>query len=401
MSQLMIRPSHNDHRVLGRLLSGPAIGAGPVLGGIVLDAPLAAREPSYGRHASTAGIALAIDPLTHLVQSTQPIEDSWARLRIAPARALDPRELCAGSPELRALVKHTIDFQVDHGATAVIPPYVLVGAAGDGWLDAQLALLDATAEYLRSSGSGLPVWCVLALSWRLLPRTTWPAVLSPLLAATQRLDPAYVGLAATKVADGVRPADRLAALLAVSARVGRHHRVLGWRQGRVGEAMVADGAAGYETGIGWRETCDLRAEMRTHQRLSSGGGGQRPRYVASLRRGVNPLLLSRQAGRRDVVGHVVCPDARCCSDGRQVLLGDARAHAVISRVRQLRELGSIDAPRWRWAHLAPRLRDGLDLGRRINRRERMAGLGAGVGLAHLEATYAVAELRRQSRGHVA
>lgn len=294
MPELMIRPSHNDHRVVRSLLSGSFDGAGPPIGGLVLDAPLAAREAAYRHHASTAGVALLIDPLTHLAQSAQPAEDSWARLRLAPTRALSPAELQTGSGEMRTLVMRTVDFQIDHGATAVIPPYVMLGNVGDGWLDAQIALLDATAGYLLSSGFTLPIWCVLALSWRLLSRQTWPAVLSPLLCAAGRLEPAYIGLAATKVTDGVRPAERLAALLAVSAHVGRTHAVLGWRQGRVGEAMVADGAAGYETGIGWRETCDLRADMRSRQSAASGGG-YRPRYVASIRRGVDPRVLSRQS----------------------------------------------------------------------------------------------------------
>lgn len=72
-----------------------------------------------------------------------------------------------------------------------------------------------------------------------------------------------------------------------------------------------------------------------------------------------------------------------------------------SRARQVRTLGSIEARRWRWAYLAPLLRDGLHLGHRINRREWQAGFRSGVGLAHLEAAYALAEQRRQPRGHVA
>jgi hypothetical protein len=76
------------------------------------------------------------------------------------------------------------------------------------------------------------------------------------------------------------------------------------------------------------------------------------------------------------------------------LLGDARAHAIVQRVRNLDEIARIDRPVWRWQHLAGTADDGLDLANRINRRSQATTGLSQVNTRALAAISAVSHTRR-------
>lgn len=126
-------------------------------------------------------------------------------------------------------------------------------------------------------------------------------MVDPLLAALDALQPAEVALAVSKIDQGAHPEDRLADLYAVIERLRRRRLpVLMWNQGTLGEACVAAGAAGDETGIGWRERCDLRAGMsdyRPHRPAASAPAPSTCHREARgrWRRPVSPPLGTLQA----------------------------------------------------------------------------------------------------------
>lgn len=292
------------------------------------------------------------------------------------------------------MVAQTVEYQVSHGATAIIPPYVHLDRLDDGWIDVQAGLWYRTRRYLDRENIALPTTAVLALGWRALHPVHGPAALAPVLAALSVLAPSEVALAASKADQGVRTHDRVMDLILMIERLRRDYPVIAWQQGHLGEISVAAGAVGYECGIGWRESWDL---------------GTRPtRIETPHRRGeIRPSGLHPQVGAQHPEalrgGHprtsslwmrMICLDTECCPPGGAVLLGDARAHPIVQRVRNLDEIARIDRPVSRWQHLAGIADDGLDLAHRINRRAQTAPEISQVNIHALAAISAVSHTRR-------
>jgi len=205
---------------------------------------------------------------------------------------------------------------------------------------------------------------VVAVSWRLLGRPLWPAVLDPLAGAAAGIGPMTIALAASKVDRGVHPEDRLAALLTATDRLSRVGPVIGWRQGRLGEAMVAAGAAGYETGLGSRERCDLPQDIAARCRERTGGQGTAV-YVEAVHAGVLPATRAAIAARRSTAVSLACLDGNCCPDAGAGVSGPL--HAMHRRAARLADLDRVATPTWRWSLLADRAETATTVGRRLNR----------------------------------
>ncbi len=67
-----------------------------------------------------------------------------------------------------ALVQAVVDYQVKHGATAVIAPYVHIERPDSGWIPVQASLWRRTKAYVEAAGINLPVIAVVAVGWRCL-----------------------------------------------------------------------------------------------------------------------------------------------------------------------------------------------------------------------------------------
>lgn len=98
--------------------------------------------------------------------------------------------------------------------------------------------------------------------------------------------------------------------------------------------------------------------------------------------------------QRDLWMKLICTDAQCCPPGGAAMLSDARAHAIVQRVKRLDQLARIDRPVWRWQHLAGTADDGLDLAARINRRAQTISEISHVNGSALAAISAVSHTRR-------
>jgi hypothetical protein len=395
MAELLIRASTQDAALLRRIygLDGRGAAARPTR--VVVDAhvPVSSRGGGVVMAARRAGVPLLIDPQTFYLQGTQHAGDPWALLPYGRPDKLCPADV---DPFLQEdLVAQVIDYQVSHGATAIIPPYVHVDRLNSEWIDVQAGLWHRTRRYLGRENISLPVTAVLAIGWRVLHPVQGPAALAPALAALSDLAPREVGLAASKADQGVRTHDRVMDLVLMIERLRRDYPVIAWQQGHLGEIAVAAGALGYECGIAWREGCDLGAAASAHRKPQpSGPRAARPVFVPRLGRSIPKRSLEVIRQHRDLWMRMICTDAECCPPGGGAMLGDARAHAIIQRANSLDQLARIDRSVWRWQHLAGAADDGLDLAARINRRAQTELTISKVNTQALAAISAVSHTRR-------
>jgi hypothetical protein len=405
MAELLVRFSGPGAALLERV-AGPRRPPGPGLTRVVLDAHTASRDSRIAMAARRLGLPVLIDPQTFYLQDHQHPADPWALLPFGSPHASQVADLMSPARQDQ-LVADCLEFQLDAGATSLIPPYVHIDRAGDGWADVQANLFRRTRRYLDQQDIHLPLTAIVAVSWRLTGRISWHSTLDHVLAAVNALAPAEVALAASKIDQGVHPDRRLAQLYAAIDLISNRHGypTVAWNQGILGEAAVAAGAIGYETGIGWRERCDIRARMSNHHypHDHDSGFGPRPVYIAAAgrslpKRSVNALLTDSVVGPR-----LICTDFACCPTGREVLRGDARAHAITARARRLALLAANAHPRWAWTHLAQHAEQGLNLAERINILADRQDEIARVDTRALSAIATTANVRRHSgrRHHAA
>jgi hypothetical protein len=390
-AKLSARVSAADEPLVRRLYSVDALfPPNPHLPGrLVVDATAATTEIAFT--ARRAGIPFLVDPQTYFLQDVQADADRWAQLPFATADALTPADL-ASAKRREALVEQLFQFQLDAHASALIAPYLHIDQPDSAWIDIQASLWHTTRRLLDQHGLDVPVVAVVALDWRCLQPIRGVPLLEPLWLALRALGPSEVALAASKVHLGRSTNERLVELLLLVEKLSRTYRVIAWQQGLLGEACVAAGATGYETGIGWREHCDLQQVMTSRRRLP-GPTGARPVYFADLGRSIPKKTVQAVKAHNTAAWRaMICADADCCAPGGRDLLGDSRHHTVIARSTALDALSDAARPEWTWGILADRAIRGLDLGKRIN-----AIAATPVDLRALEAVHAVATARRHRR----
>lgn len=364
---------------------------------LVVDAhvSLSAQGKGLTAAAREAGVPVLIDPETYYLQDSQHAAAPWCKVPYAKAAAAAPSALMSSSVQA-SLVEKVINYQVTNGATAVIAPYVHIERPTPGWTQVQVGLWRRTAEYVQATGLNLPVIAVVAIGWRCLHPTRGIRALADLWTALDALHPDEVALAVSKVHAGAQPADRIAELLMlVDDLASSYPKVTMWQQGLLGEACVIQGAAGYESGIGWRDKCDLQSRKAQSRSPSDGHPGAQPVYVRELGRGVSKRRLELARGKRRIWSRLVCPFPDCCAPAGDDLLGDARRHSVVSRARELGELDATKATRWRWNHLTLRLADGIDIAQRLNALAPSSSGLPGIDMTSLQAIYDIANARRQ------
>lgn len=401
MAELTARFGGDDVALLRRVLGVTSTGAGPAAPHrVVVDAHVLPGHPEIAALTRIAGVPLLVDPQTYYLQDWQHPADPWACLPFGNASIATPADL-GSRAVLDQLVAACIDFQLEHGATVIMAPYVHIEGPDDGWLRAQLALWQASSRYMDAHQHHLPVIAVVALGWRLLHRPSWAAVLEPLVAGIEKLGAGEIALAASKVTLGAHPAQRLADYLATINRLRRVAPVTAWAQGVWGEVSVAGGAVGYETGIGRRERCDLRTAMTEHRTAPDTKDRRGPRgvYIPQLGRSVPKRSLESMFTDRRLGAQLVCTDPACCPMGRQSLLGDARTHALTSRRAGLMEQQRISRPSWGWNRLAVHADGALDLAARIAVAGQRNPAITRVDTGALQAIKAVADHHRQALRH--
>lgn len=369
---------------------------------LVVDAhvPTTSGGSNLARVARDAGVPFLIDPETYYLQDEQHPSAPWCAVPYAQSAAATPADLLSPSSQ-RALVKSVVDYQLAHGATAIIAPYVHVERPTLGWVQVQAGLWSRTASYVKEAGINLPVVALVAVGWRCLHPTQGVPALRDMWEALHFLAPNEVALAASKVHDGADPAGRIAELLMLVADLARRHpMVTMWQQGLLGEACVIQGAAGYECGIGWREKCDLQNRKAQYRSSSDGHPAARPVYIREIGRGVSKRRLELARSRRRIWSHLVCPHPDCCAPAGDELLGDARRHTVVARARELANLDATHATRWRWNRLTQRLADGIAIAELLNGLAPSSSAMPAIRMPSLRALHEIANARRVRRASI-
>lgn len=362
--ELLIRPGREDHLVVADLIApggaGRSFGARPPVSRLVLDAPLAVSRPQFAEDARAAGLPVAIDPLTFLLQGETDPDHGWTRLPFATAGAVTPAQL-ADHGLRRRLVSLTVDFQIEHGATVIVPPYFYAGGPTDPWFDVSLTCLTDTAAYLRHLDARLPLSPVLTGRLDRFARPAhWAAGIDRFAGTAMA---AGAQIVATQLGPAGKPKDNYAKVLHLFQAAQRLRRpglaVHAWRQGAYGPALVAAGLQGYETGISVGESTDLAAAARSRrpapppepdQEDKAQGGGGGAVFLAPLGRSVPRRVVDALHANLATRALIVCDDATvCCPNGISSTLGAGRrAHAVRSRARYLAAIDRMPAhPAWR------------------------------------------------------
>ncbi len=344
--ELIVRAGYNDHEVIADLLAprGPQGGARPPVSRVVVDAHHAVRRQQVARAASQSGTPMLIDPVTHLFQG-QPRE-------LDSIRSLPYAEL-ASSPELSGVnrdhfVESVVDFQLEQGATSVIPPYFYASSPGDPCFGLTIDLLVRTADYLKRENINvplIPLACVKLQGFS--DESMWVHGLGRFSSIAADSTEEFVAVCLSPAGTGKEGYHKVLTLFETALRVRQAgQRVIAWRQGFFGPPLAAAGIDGYECGIGTAEQCDVRSMINSRKRKPSGGmptGVLLEPFGKSTKPVVAQALLQNELIR----AQVMCLEVSCCPNGWTSTLERPKEHAINARWRYLQLIGSQPHRRWR------------------------------------------------------
>ena len=253
MAELLIRPGRNDHVAIANLLIPEAratlASVRRPISRLVVDAHLALAYPQYREAAAEAGTPLIIDPRTDLLQVDTDPRVSWRKLPYASDVAW--RERIVNPFDLAALVEATVDFQVKHGASAIVSVLLrqvaqgpnlqrhAPGAADDGPSSAAGQDQPAADRRSRQAGTGIA-------------RTeTLNDGIDRFALAALDVGPQMLAFALSPNGNGKDGQSKVVQLFTAAQRLkSTGATIVAWRQGFFGPALVAAGIDGYETGMG-------------------------------------------------------------------------------------------------------------------------------------------------------
>lgn len=393
--QLAIRPGWNDHLVVEDLLapggSGRRPGANPVIDRLVIDASIALREPRYTEAAASAGVPIIVDPQTFLVPSRVDPSNAWARLKFGVSRPV-PKSAIIDYLNEGTFVEDVIEYQIEHGATAIAPPYFHSQSEDDPGFTATHYAMYLTHRVMEREGIDLPILPVLSAR---LDRFSTPEAQRESL--SHFADDALL-YGAREVAFILGPSGnandsyaRVHGLFSVVDALRSYGlNVLPLRQGLHGFALAAIGAIGYETGIDAGEGTNVSSLQSSRSRPPQPpdpdrrtGGRARRVYVDSLGLLLPQSVTDAIHQSRSARALLVCDDdVNCCPDGYTSTLADRRSHAIRSRARELRILKRVPPNRlWRLNLVAVRAdekRRNIEVANRALRTAGLAPLSVGA-----------------------
>jgi hypothetical protein len=393
MAELLIRAAMNDHVVIGDLLApgaGPRLASRrPLVSELVADAHVAEARPVLAQHARAAGIPYVVDPDTTFLQSEVDPEDRWAQLPFAQAAELTP-----GDVRLDDLVMAAVEFEVDKGATVVIPPYFYASSPGDPWFSLTLRAVTRTVAYMNDAGIHLPVLAVLCAQLQSFgPPTAWSAGIDRFAIHVRDAGATAMALCLSPAGAGIDGYGKVMRLVDAAHRAKEHGlRVIAWRQGVYGPTLVATGLDGYECGMGTGEQTNVARRQssrkpREEGTSTSGGGGGI--YIETLGRSVPRRVGQVLLGDVAMRPKVMCDDESCCPSVATTL-DSSRHHAVRTRARMLSELAEQPHMRWRLNHIARTAAAAVTLAAQANRVLAAQGIKERIKARNLEALAKVA-----------
>ncbi len=401
MGELLIRAGHNDHQVIGDLLApGGAVALRPPIDRLVADAQTSVLRPTLAEAARLAGVAYLIDPLTPLLQGATDPTDSWVkRVSFGDAAALAPEDFDAG--RLERLAADVVEFEVAHGATAIVPAYLYASGPSDPAFTTSLQLLIATRRYMRRNDVNLPLIAVFCGGWQRFARDdAWSTGVDRFLANAIDVAPQSLAMCLTPAGAAKDSYAKVERIFSTARRFAAGEiPTIAWRQGTFGPALVAAGLDGYETGAGTREKADVRELItRKKPKASGSSGGPTPQmvYLEGLGRSVTIDVARALLGDLDTRARLICDDESCCPHGVDSMLDDRTRHCINARALRLRNLNAMPQPAWRLHQIAKDAQQAVRTTKRAALALRRAGITMKLETGAQESLARIAEhLRKQ------
>lgn len=393
MAELLIRAAMNDHLVVGDLLApatGPRlVSRRPPIDQLVADAHVAEARPSLADVAQAAGVPYLVDPDTPFLQTGVAADDRWAQLPFGQAGPVAPSAVDAAR-----LVAQVVEFQLDKGATRIIPPYFYASSHSDPWFELSLALIEETAAYLRRNDVRLPVLPVLCAQLQSFGNHLhWSDGLDRFVDRVKEIGCSSAALCLSPAGNGDDGYGKVQRLFDAGRRVRSGGlRTIAWRQGIYGPGLVAAGLDGYECGIGTGEQTNIpRQQSSRKPRDDNGhsGGGGAGIFIETLGRSVPRRVGQILLGDTAMRPKVMCDDEGCCPTVAATL-DKPREHAVRTRARLLAGLVDQPATRWRLNYVAREATLAATLGTQANRVLEAEGASERIKIRNLEALAQVA-----------
>lgn len=395
MTELVLRVGHNEHVVLNELLTD-ATALPPrharYVRRVVADATAVVKEKGFARAAHSTGTQLLIDPQTMFLTTPQAAGDNWADLPYATPNAVDPRALLDPGARFR-LIEAVVEFQLDHGATGIVPPYLHLTDFATSAAKVQKLLIEETALHLGALGLNFPLFPVISVDQRAvsLNPNAWPDCLGRLLRVAHRhaTGPIGLGLSMTTAPNK----SNLHTATRIWRRAAKIGPFIAWHAGETGLLAITMGAAGYEVGMCASERYDVRGKQSSRSKVAEPGPRYQGTYVDSLGRSLSLTAVRTLANVRGVhQADLGCLDTACCPRGFDTTLGRGRRqHAIRSRLRDLENLDIIGSRTWRLRHLSERARDSLVAARHIRAAANNTGLRIGAHPEEFEAMVTVTQ----------
>jgi hypothetical protein len=377
-------------------------GARPLIDRLVLDAHVAQARPDFAETAGHAGVPVLVDPLTVFWQGELREADKWSQLPFGEASRLMPDEL-ANDFRREELVAHVVAFEIEMGATAIIPPYTYASSPSDPYFEAGLDMLRATSRYMARNGIALPVipvFCAQLKSFS--PEKAWREGVDRFASVAVDLGPEAIAVCLSPAGALSKDSyNKVFRLFAATRRVKRTGtRVFAWRQGIYGPGLVAAGIDGYETGIGTREQTNMAQTVASRKPPKPGkkqsGGASPGIYLEPLRRSVISKVGEALLGHRSMRPKLMCDDERCCPNGAASTLDQRRHHAVRSRSRELAAIEHQPHISWRLHQIGKDARSAASIAVQANEVLREAKLKERIGVPGYEALAGVMDFLQAS-----
>lgn len=395
MTELVLRVGHNDHVVLSELLTDPTAlppRQSRYIRRVVVDATAVVDEPGFARAAYAAGTQMLVDPQTFLLTTAQDPSDNWAKLPYASPDEIDPRDLL--DPAVRAdLIEAIVEFQIDHGGTAIIPPYLHLTDFATCAVKVQRLLIKETAAHLADLDLDFPLFPLISVDQRAvsLDPAVWPDSMGRLLRTAHKYATRSIGLGLSMTTGPNKT--NLHAATRIWRRAAKVGPFVAWHAGETGLLAVAMGAEGYEVGMCTGERYNVRGQQGSRASAPDPGPRYIGAYVDSIGRSLERRTVEKLAKVPGIhQGDLGCLDPTCCPRGFDSMLGPGRRqHAVRSRLRDLEALDVIGARKWMLRHLSDRALDAMASARHIRVAANNTGVRVGANPAELEAMYVVTQ----------
>ncbi len=390
MADLLIRASWGDHKVVSDLLAGATpirlVGAKAMpIDQLVADAHVAEAKPLLAELARSAGIPFLVDPLTPHLQSGVAPGDRWSRLPFARSKASRPGDL-----DVTGLVEQVVTFQLEQGATVVIPPYFYASSPEDPWFTLSLQAIGETTRFMEHNTirlSMLPILCGRLQSFG--NSAKWDQGIDQFVRWAQNNGSTTAAILMSPAGETTDHYGKVRRLFDTALRTQASGlRVFAWRQGIFGPGLVAAGLDGYECGMGSGEKSDVAGQQARRRKVRDPNikqqGGPAPGvFLETLGRSFVPRVAEALFSNTAMRARIICDQETCCAIPADTL-NHPRHHAVRSRARLLTKLDSMSTPEFRLGQVSREAASAKAVAAQANGVLQGCGLNDHIELSYLE-----------------